>query len=196
MLSSWLLTCAIFRASTLKPQCGTKCTSTAREPGMSQTTAEHNMSVKPKERLPYSEWSEEKKARSREIKQRSYQKHAEAYRERQRQYYAENRETERERNRRWHQENPEASREWNRRKIQGAIERHRQQRADPIERIKHQARDALNNAIRAGSVIRPSACSQCGCACSPHGHHHDYSKSLDVVWLCQPCHIEEHKHVN
>lgn len=24
-------------------------------------------------------------------------------------------------------------------------------------------------------------------------HHPDYSKPLEVVWMCRPCHLAEHK---
>jgi hypothetical protein len=36
--------------------------------------------------------------------------------------------------------------------------------------------------------LRPQHCSACGVECKPQGHHPDYSKPLEVVWLCRPCH--------
>lgn len=47
-------------------------------------------------------------------------------------------------------------------------------------------------ALRAGKIARPSSCSACGKICKPHGHHEDYSRPLDVRWLCQQCHNAWH----
>lgn len=60
----------------------------------------------------------------------------------------------------------------------------------PEERQKANARAYLNVYIRRGKIVR-MPCHVCG---SPkaEGHHHDYSKPLDVVWLCRPCHMAEH----
>lgn len=55
------------------------------------------------------------------------------------------------------------------------------------------ARNAVNNARIRGSVARPSSCGQCGKACKPEAHHHDYSKPMDVAWLCRRCHLMEHQ---
>ena len=54
------------------------------------------------------------------------------------------------------------------------------------------ARYAFTNALRAGKLTKPDACSKCGKAGRIHGHHPDYSKPLEVVWLCHSCHIGEH----
>lgn len=58
------------------------------------------------------------------------------------------------------------------------------------ERIK--ARNDLNYAIRHGRIARPDRCSACDVDCTPHGHHHDYSKPFDVQWLCPSCHSAIH----
>lgn len=58
------------------------------------------------------------------------------------------------------------------------------------EQDKIGARTKLNNALRYGKVVR-GPCRDCGCT-DTHGHHHDYSKPLDVIWLCQKHHVEEH----
>ena len=42
-------------------------------------------------------------------------------------------------------------------------------------------------------MIRERACSRCGIKGRIEGHHNDYSKSLEVVWLCQKCHKEAHR---
>lgn len=52
-------------------------------------------------------------------------------------------------------------------------------------------------AEKRGSLIRPKACSNCGTAAKLHAHHPDYTKPLDVMWLCHSCHghihLETHK---
>jgi hypothetical protein len=43
-------------------------------------------------------------------------------------------------------------------------------------------------AVRAGKLVRPSACEQCGAVGQVQADHRDYSKPLDVTHLCAPCH--------
>lgn len=67
------------------------------------------------------------------------------------------------------------------------------QRISRVEnKEKHQAREKLLWAVKSKKVIRPDQCERCGVECVPHGHHHDYSKPLDVNWLCPKCHGKEH----
>lgn len=57
-------------------------------------------------------------------------------------------------------------------------------------RDKYVARYTLTNAVRDGRV-KKLPCEFCGDA-KVHGHHHDYSKPLDVTWLCCRCHRRLH----
>lgn len=57
------------------------------------------------------------------------------------------------------------------------------------------ARQMARNAIRAGILVRPSACELLGLighvqdhAGAIEAHHDDYSKPLEVRWLCKACH--------
>jgi hypothetical protein len=54
------------------------------------------------------------------------------------------------------------------------------------------ARLMVRTAIASGKLKR-QPCEQCG-APNAHGHHDDYSKPLDVRWLCPPCHAAHHGH--
>lgn len=60
-------------------------------------------------------------------------------------------------------------------------------------RVKQTAREFLNANIRKGLIVRPEFCSTCNKSCKPHGHHEDYSKPLEVIWLCRGCHADVHK---
>jgi hypothetical protein len=77
----------------------------------------------------------------------------------------------------WHRENPERStelkQEWNRRNPE-----------------KREAQVAVGHAIRDGRLSK-EPCEKCGDS-KVQGHHDDYSKPLDVRWLCPTHHAEHH----
>jgi len=56
---------------------------------------------------------------------------------------------------------------------------------------KYKARWLVNNAIRDGNLKR-LPCKICGIE-PTHGHHTNYSKPLEVDWLCTFHHLEIHK---
>ncbi len=58
---------------------------------------------------------------------------------------------------------------------------------------KLKARSLLQLAAKTGKVIR-GKCVECG-EKKTHGHHPDYSKPLDVIWLCQPHHQALHNRI-
>lgn len=58
--------------------------------------------------------------------------------------------------------------------------------------VESKARHTLGNAVRDGKVNRPERCEHCHQKGVMHGHHYDYSKPLDVVWLCPACHRQLH----
>lgn len=51
------------------------------------------------------------------------------------------------------------------------------------------------NAIRYG-VLKWSPCERCNSEDNVDAHHEDYSKPLDVTWLCKPCHGIRHREIN
>lgn len=53
------------------------------------------------------------------------------------------------------------------------------------------ARQMVAIAIRMG-ILKKQPCRDCG-ASDVHAHHPDYSKPLEVIWLCPPCHRAEHR---
>ena len=61
--------------------------------------------------------------------------------------------------------------------------------------LKRAAHILVGNAIRKGTLI-PKPCERCGHDEGVHGHHEDYERPLDVVWLCKPCHGKRHREIN
>lgn len=58
---------------------------------------------------------------------------------------------------------------------------------------KYIANSRLSYAVRSGKIKR-GPCSVCG-AHKIEGHHPDYTKPLEVIWLCDYHHKEEHKKI-
>lgn len=66
--------------------------------------------------------------------------------------------------------------------------------------IKQRAHNQVAQAVKNGTLVRPEECSVCF-AVNGHGakgwakieaHHPDYSKPLEVIWLCAKCHNKVH----
>jgi len=72
-------------------------------------------------------------------------------------------------------------------KYKNAINKHRLKFPE-----KRKAGIIVMNALKSGEIIRPDSCSICNKKCIPEGHHDDYSKPLEVVWMCKNCHTAIH----
>lgn len=85
-------------------------------------------------------------------------------------------------------------------------ERRRQKRlADPAgEAAKHRAylerhrkkvrtRKALRAAVAEGRIEKPDRCAECDTVGPVEGHHEDYDRRYDVIWLCDSCHGKLHR---
>lgn len=77
----------------------------------------------------------------------------------------------------WRQNNPEKCREDLRKRRCNAPE-------------KNRARNLLNIAVREGTLTR-QPCQACGK--KAQAHHEDYSKPLEVIWVCQAHHCALHR---
>jgi len=92
------------------------------------------------------------------------------------------------RNREYYARNPEQKRAMRAQHVRTWRERH----PDWREKYKaqHKASHDVTNALRDGRLNR-QPCEVCG-AEDVEGHHDDYSRTLDVRWLCSVHHREVH----
>ena len=59
---------------------------------------------------------------------------------------------------------------------------------------KKHIRYLLQRAVAAGTILKPICCSECREPKSViDGHHEDYDKPLEVVWICRKCHKRRHR---
>lgn len=61
-------------------------------------------------------------------------------------------------------------------------------------RTAQKCHTAVGKAVREGILVR-KPCQVCGAGKGIHGHHDDYSKPLDVKWLCPTHHRARHKEI-
>ena len=57
---------------------------------------------------------------------------------------------------------------------------------------KRRTRGIIYNNIKSGKMERPDICSLCGIDTEVQAHHEDYTKPLEVIWLCRSCHKRVH----
>lgn len=114
-----------------------------------------------------------------------------------RKWEIENRTFVRELNRKRREAFPERQAEYERRYKERYPERRREapRRWNERNPEKVEAQRKLRKAVRLGQVSKPDSCEDCGKFTDSydlHGHHEDYSKPLDVDWLCRRCHKKRH----
>lgn len=109
-------------------------------------------------------------------------------------YYEANKERLHEKTLEWMRKNPERRREMSRQSYARCKARHKANMAEYHGRNgeRRAVQTILRAALRDGRLTRPETCQFCGKKCKPDGHHPDYTKPLDVIWLCRVCHKELH----
>ncbi len=55
---------------------------------------------------------------------------------------------------------------------------------------RSRAVNRVRYAVKTGKLKRPGECEVCGRQGKVDGHHEDYNKPLDVMWLCRSCHLQ------
>ncbi len=68
---------------------------------------------------------------------------------------------------------------------------HERYRATEAGQIKNKAREKTRTALRSGKLER-LPCEVCGSTDKVESHHPDYSKPLEVLWLCKEHHAQAH----
>jgi hypothetical protein len=61
---------------------------------------------------------------------------------------------------------------------------------DMLLLAKYKARQQTNYAVKQGH-LKKKPCHRCRVG-RVEAHHHDYTKPLEVVWLCKSCHMDLH----
>ena len=56
----------------------------------------------------------------------------------------------------------------------------------------YRAQSLIANAVRSGILLQ-EPCMRCGRIDHVHAHHEDYSKPMEIIWLCPVCHRERHR---
>lgn len=115
--------------------------------------------------------------------------------------------------RQWRKDNPEkknacrtAYRERNREKIREMDKEYYEENSDKRKQYQkdhkknnpkiHDAYKHYRKALSEGSIERKEYCQICGTKdVALDGHHADYDKPLEVIWVCKSCHTYIHKKI-
>lgn len=86
----------------------------------------------------------------------------------------------------WRERNPE----WKRASKTDSLRRWDAGLDEVTRRKMKSAHEMRRQAERAGRLVRPDTCEECGQQARIEAAHWNYSEALRVRWLCRPCHIK------
>lgn len=73
------------------------------------------------------------------------------------------------------------------------LHREEQRRYARKNKLKVTAHKKVRRAVMDGVLKKSPYCLNCGLISQfIEGHHADYSKPLEVLWLCKECHVKQH----
>ena len=126
-----------------------------------------------------------------------------------REYRRNHREQRLEYNRKWRKAHPNYDRQWcenhweqRQKSLCKYHKTHIEQEANRTRNWRNKnpnaalAHDRVYRAINKGLLNKPELCSQCNRRTFIHAHHFDYTKPLEVIWLCVSCHQLLHQELN
>jgi len=127
------------------------------------------------------------------------------------QWYIENKEITKKRAKEWKKDNSGKVKEWNRiaarkrynenpKKYRDIVKNHRKSNSERLSEHQKEYRKDNQEKIKAQRLaitVYPisQTCSVVGCNEIGERHHPDYSKPLDIVWLCKKHHEEIHRKI-
>lgn len=130
-------------------------------------------------RIIHRKWCENNRERSRELVLAYQKRNKEKVNASHREWYDKNREAEREKRK----ERPEPRRKWAKEYF----------KKDDVK-ARHRINKMVYYALKKGKLIKPEKCMICNSnEYRIEAHHPDYEKPLEVIWLCQKCHIKIHQ---
>lgn len=141
-------------------------------------------------------WREQNSEKVKIHAKKNYEKHKVKRLEQHKKYYKKNKEEIKEKQRDYYKKNKEEIKKYLKEKF-SFQERKLKYKKDYQIRVKNsdekiKARNNLRYAVYSGKIIRPDKCQICFNSGRVQGHHEDYSKQLQVIWVCQKCHKNIH----
>jgi hypothetical protein len=135
------------------------------------------------------EWRQNNQEKKRAARTRYREKNREKIREMDREYYVKN-----------HEKRLETARKAQMKYYKTEKGKAKYQAQDKLVRErtpeKCRARELLRNALRRKELTKPDSCMICtSTQFEIEAHHPDYSKPLEVIWVCRPCHGIVHRKI-
>lgn len=97
----------------------------------------------------------------------------------------------------WRKRNPESVQKSQKKYAESSreVKAARQKLWLALNKQKRMAHKMVYVAVRKGLLVKPESCSKCSAKGKIYGHHEDYNKPLDVIWVCSSCHMLIHEGV-